>query len=71
MSSLTDPDDDPLHLQRIMFDAGAGTSKYQLLLDVRATEQAKWSGATISRDTTNTNTQGPSTSSQTPSASVV
>ncbi|KAI5987985.1 hypothetical protein F5J12DRAFT_531973 [Pisolithus orientalis] len=63
MSSLIDPPDDPAHLQRIMFDAGAGTSKHQLLLDARAAEQAKWSGTTIPRGTTNTNAQGPSTSS--------
>ncbi|KAI6142965.1 heterokaryon incompatibility protein-domain-containing protein [Pisolithus tinctorius] len=71
MASLTDPDDDHAHLQRIMFDAGAGTSKHQLLLDARAAEQAKWSSTTTSRDITNTNTQGPSTSSQSPSTSAV
>ncbi|KAI6019392.1 hypothetical protein PISMIDRAFT_615742 [Pisolithus microcarpus 441] len=39
-----DPGDDQAHLQRIMYDAGANTSKYQLWLDARAREQAKWSG---------------------------
>ncbi|KAI6142967.1 hypothetical protein BKA82DRAFT_4186992 [Pisolithus tinctorius] len=71
MASLTDPGDDQAHLQRIMFDAGAGTSKHQLLLDARAAEQVKWSGITTARDTTNTDTQGPSTSSETPSTSLV
>ncbi|KIO03654.1 hypothetical protein M404DRAFT_1001138 [Pisolithus tinctorius Marx 270] len=73
ISSFTgsDPGDDHAHLQRIMFDAGAGTSKHQLLLAARAAEQAKWSDTTISKDITNTNTQGPSTSSQSPSTSVV
>ncbi|KAI6143072.1 hypothetical protein BKA82DRAFT_1008966 [Pisolithus tinctorius] len=72
MPSLTDLGDDQAHLRWIMFDAGVGTSKYQLLLDTRAAEQAKWSGATISRDATDTGTQGiiPSTNFQTPSSSV-
>ncbi|KAI6018957.1 hypothetical protein BKA83DRAFT_4309851 [Pisolithus microcarpus] len=35
-----DPSDDLAHLQRIMYDAGANTSKYQLWLDARAREQA-------------------------------
>ncbi|KAI6143090.1 hypothetical protein BKA82DRAFT_4188194 [Pisolithus tinctorius] len=52
-----------IRYSRIMFDAGAGTSKHQLLLDARAAEQAKWSGTTALRGTANTNTQGPSTSS--------
>ncbi|KIN96122.1 hypothetical protein M404DRAFT_612542 [Pisolithus tinctorius Marx 270] len=60
-----------MHCCRIMFDAGAGTSKHQLLLDARAAEQVKWSGITTARDTTNTDTQGPSTSSETPSTSLV
>ncbi|KIK14628.1 hypothetical protein PISMIDRAFT_687821, partial [Pisolithus microcarpus 441] len=37
-----DPSDDQAHLQRIMYDAGANTPKYQLWLDARAKEQAKW-----------------------------
>ncbi|KAI6135423.1 heterokaryon incompatibility protein-domain-containing protein [Pisolithus croceorrhizus] len=40
----TEPADDQMHLQRIMYDAGAKTSKYQLWLDARAREQARWSG---------------------------
>ncbi|KAI6143092.1 hypothetical protein BKA82DRAFT_1008518 [Pisolithus tinctorius] len=66
-----DPDDDQAHLQRIMLDAKAGISKHQLLLDARAAEQSKWSGATSSRDTNHTDTQGPHTSPQTPSTSMV
>ncbi|KAI6145886.1 hypothetical protein BKA82DRAFT_1003956 [Pisolithus tinctorius] len=69
--SLTNPGDDQAHLQRIMYDAGAGTSKHRLLLAARAAEEARWSGTAISRDTTNTNTRGTSTSSQTSSTSVV
>ncbi|KAI6000063.1 hypothetical protein EDD15DRAFT_1886228 [Pisolithus albus] len=45
MSRLTpaaELSDDQAHLQRIMYDAGANTSKYQLWLDARAREQAKW-----------------------------
>ncbi|KAI6118496.1 hypothetical protein EDD16DRAFT_983551 [Pisolithus croceorrhizus] len=38
-----DPGDDRAHLRRIMHDAGAGTSKYQLLLAARAVEEARWS----------------------------
>ncbi|KAI6138373.1 hypothetical protein BKA82DRAFT_1008803 [Pisolithus tinctorius] len=56
-----------IHCSRILFDAGAGTSKHQLLLDARAAQQAKSSGATVPGNATNTNTQGPSTSPQTPS----
>ncbi|KAI6038919.1 hypothetical protein EDC04DRAFT_1848029 [Pisolithus marmoratus] len=38
-------EDDQAHLQRIMLDAGAKTSKYELLLAARDAEQAKWSGS--------------------------
>ncbi|KIO00276.1 hypothetical protein M404DRAFT_767573 [Pisolithus tinctorius Marx 270] len=71
--SLTDSADDQAHLQRIMFDAGAGTSKHQLLLDARAAEQAKWSGTSIPRGTISNGSQGttPRTSSQIPSTSAV
>ncbi|KAI6005390.1 hypothetical protein EDC04DRAFT_1010420 [Pisolithus marmoratus] len=46
----TEPGDDQAHLQRIMLDAGAGTSKHQLLLTARVAEQAKWSCATALGD---------------------
>ncbi|KAI5985327.1 hypothetical protein EDC04DRAFT_1586944 [Pisolithus marmoratus] len=52
------PSDDQAHLQRIMRDAGTGTSKYQLLLTARAAEQAMHSQG-ITQSTT---TQRPSTS---------
>ncbi|KAI5994809.1 hypothetical protein EDD15DRAFT_764640 [Pisolithus albus] len=42
-NSSTDLVDDQVHLERIMYDAGAKTSKYQLWLDARAREQAEWS----------------------------
>ncbi|KIK19989.1 hypothetical protein PISMIDRAFT_682743 [Pisolithus microcarpus 441] len=42
VKSSVDPSDDQAHLQRIMYDAEANTSKYQLWLDARAREQAKW-----------------------------
>ncbi|KAI6020583.1 hypothetical protein EDC04DRAFT_403956 [Pisolithus marmoratus] len=66
-----DPGDDQTHLQRIMHDAGAGTSKHQLLLAAGAAEQAKWSGT--NRGTAAIENEGtiPSTSSQTPSTPVV
>ncbi|KAI6038943.1 hypothetical protein EDC04DRAFT_1850707 [Pisolithus marmoratus] len=38
-------EDDQAHLQRIMLDAAAKTSKYELLLAARDAEQAKWSGS--------------------------
>ncbi|KAI6102666.1 hypothetical protein EDD16DRAFT_1731098 [Pisolithus croceorrhizus] len=41
--SSADPSDDQANLQRVMYDAGAGISKYKLWLDARAREQAKWS----------------------------
>ncbi|KAI5993782.1 hypothetical protein F5J12DRAFT_422166 [Pisolithus orientalis] len=65
-----DPDDDQIHLRRIMRDAGAGTSKHQLWLAARAAEQDKWSGVT--RDTPAVANPGstPSTSTQTPFTSV-
>ncbi|KAI6022266.1 hypothetical protein PISMIDRAFT_675444 [Pisolithus microcarpus 441] len=66
-----EPGDDQAHLRRIMLDAGAPTSKHQLLLAARAADQAMWSSAT--KSTVATGNQGPtaSTSSQVPSVSVV
>ncbi|KAI6019368.1 hypothetical protein BKA83DRAFT_687792 [Pisolithus microcarpus] len=61
-----DPSDDQVHLQRIMYDAGANTSKYQLWLDARAREQAKWSGANRGIPTMDDQGTTPSTSRQTP-----
>ncbi|KAI6038842.1 hypothetical protein EDC04DRAFT_1841431 [Pisolithus marmoratus] len=58
MSSMPwcmEPDDDLAHLWRIMFDAGMGTSKHQLLLSVGATKDTH----TVPRGTT------PSASCQT------
>ncbi|KIK26812.1 hypothetical protein PISMIDRAFT_675432 [Pisolithus microcarpus 441] len=66
-----EPGDDQTHLRRIMFDAGAPTSKHNLLLAARAAEQAKWSGAnegTLAIDNQGTT---PSTSTLAPSVSVV
>ncbi|KAI6008833.1 hypothetical protein F5J12DRAFT_826126 [Pisolithus orientalis] len=40
-------DDDQANMQRIMLDAGAGTSKHQLLLAARAAEQIKWPDSQI------------------------
>ncbi|KAI6000080.1 hypothetical protein EDD15DRAFT_1888153 [Pisolithus albus] len=37
-----DSSDDQAHLHRIMYDAGANTSKHQLWLNARARERAKW-----------------------------
>lgn len=47
-----EPDDDQAHLRRIMLDAGVDTSKHQLLFATRTAEHIKWSGASISMDTT-------------------
>ncbi|KAI5995251.1 hypothetical protein EDC04DRAFT_1214029 [Pisolithus marmoratus] len=74
MESTTyrDPGDDQAHLRRIMFDAGAGTSKHDLWLAARAAEQAKWSGTARHTSTIDTHPGNPgSTSCQTPSTSVV
>ncbi|KAI6022053.1 glycosyltransferase family 20-domain-containing protein [Pisolithus marmoratus] len=38
------PDDDIVHLRRVMYDAGTGVSKHRLWLDAQATEQAELSG---------------------------
>ncbi|KAI6038678.1 hypothetical protein EDC04DRAFT_3141285 [Pisolithus marmoratus] len=62
-----DPGDDQTHLRRIMHDAGAGTSKHQLLLAARAAEQAKWSGTNRDAPAIDNQSTTPSTSSQTPS----
>ncbi|KAI6143523.1 hypothetical protein EDD17DRAFT_1795641 [Pisolithus thermaeus] len=70
-ATCTDPGDNQAHLQRIMYDAGANTSKHQLWLDARATEQAKWSGTNSDTPTMDNQGTTPSTSRQTPSASVV
>ncbi|KAI6019326.1 hypothetical protein PISMIDRAFT_436471 [Pisolithus microcarpus 441] len=65
IATPTSPSDDQAHLQRIMYDAGANTSKHQLWLDARARGQAKWSG---DRGIPAMDDQGttPSTSRQTP-----
>ncbi|KAI5984919.1 hypothetical protein F5J12DRAFT_62920 [Pisolithus orientalis] len=60
-----EPDDDQVHLQRIMLDAGAGTSKHQLWLAARAAEEAKWSSTTRDTPTINNNGSTPDTSTQT------
>ncbi|KAI6145901.1 hypothetical protein BKA82DRAFT_29642 [Pisolithus tinctorius] len=44
MAPEIDLDEDKIHLERIMRDAEAGTSKHQLWLAAQAAEQAKWSG---------------------------
>ncbi|KAI5984992.1 hypothetical protein EDC04DRAFT_2913979 [Pisolithus marmoratus] len=64
-------EDDQVHLQCIMLDAGVKTSKYELLLAARGAKQAKWSGT--NRGTPAIDNQGPtpSASSQTPPTSVV
>ncbi|KAI6143530.1 hypothetical protein EDD17DRAFT_208359 [Pisolithus thermaeus] len=53
-ATCTEPEDYQAHLRRITFDAGAGTSKHQLLLAARAAEQAKWSGTTRQTSTIDT-----------------
>ncbi|KAI6013263.1 hypothetical protein EDC04DRAFT_720658 [Pisolithus marmoratus] len=35
------PDDDIVHLRRVMYDAGTGVSRHRLWLDAQATEQAE------------------------------
>ncbi|KAI5984793.1 hypothetical protein EDC04DRAFT_1626071 [Pisolithus marmoratus] len=67
----TDLGDDQTHLQRIMHDAGAGTSKHQLLLAARAAEQVKWSGTNRGAPAIDNQSTTPSTSSQTPSTRAV
>ncbi|KAI6142347.1 hypothetical protein BKA82DRAFT_1007365 [Pisolithus tinctorius] len=62
-----DCDDNQTHLQRIMRDARAGTSKHRLLLAARAAEQAKWSQSGTARatpiiDDLSASAQAPSTS---------
>ncbi|KAI5983008.1 hypothetical protein EDC04DRAFT_1761162 [Pisolithus marmoratus] len=66
-----DPGDDQTHLQRIMRDARAGTSKHQLLLVARDAEQAKWSGTHGGIAAVENEGTIPSTSSRTPSIPVV
>ncbi|KAI5984903.1 hypothetical protein F5J12DRAFT_62392 [Pisolithus orientalis] len=68
---FVDPDDNLTHLHRIMLDGGVGTSKHRLWLAAQTAEQAKWSGAT--KVTTAMDNQGPtaSTSTQSPSTSLV
>ncbi|KAI6001704.1 hypothetical protein EDC04DRAFT_1055334 [Pisolithus marmoratus] len=71
-TTYTDPGDDLAHLRRIMFDAGAGTSKHDLWLAAQAAEQAKWSGTARHTSTIDTHPGNPGgTSCQTPSTSVV
>ncbi|KIK13032.1 hypothetical protein PISMIDRAFT_689017 [Pisolithus microcarpus 441] len=54
-----------------MHDAEANTSKYQLWLDARAREQAKWPCTDRGTPTVDNQSTPPSTSRQTPSTSVV
>ncbi|KAI6022047.1 hypothetical protein EDC04DRAFT_2900944 [Pisolithus marmoratus] len=37
------PDDDIVHLRRVMYDAGTGVSRHRLWLDAQAIEQAELS----------------------------
>ncbi|KAI5988498.1 hypothetical protein EDC04DRAFT_1440770 [Pisolithus marmoratus] len=71
MSAEPGLEDDQAHLQRIMLDAGAKTSKYELLLAARGAEQAKWSGT--NRDTPAIDNHGttPSANSRTLPTSAV
>ncbi|KAI6146966.1 hypothetical protein EDD17DRAFT_84716 [Pisolithus thermaeus] len=56
---LPDPGDQA-HLQRVMYDAGAKTSKHLLWLAARAAERAEWSGT--NRGTPAVDSQGTSSS---------
>lgn len=67
----TDPRDDRAHLQRIMLDAAANISKYQLWLSARARERAKWPGTNRGTPTVDNQATIPSESRQTPSTSAV
>ncbi|KAI6135939.1 hypothetical protein F5141DRAFT_1225960 [Pisolithus sp. B1] len=67
----THPGDDQAHLQWTMFGAGAWTSKHQLLLAAWVAEQAKWSGVNMGTYAMDNKGTTWSTSSHTPSASVV
>ncbi|KAI6094061.1 hypothetical protein EDD16DRAFT_976308 [Pisolithus croceorrhizus] len=67
----TDPSDDQAHLQRVMYDAGADISKYELWLVARAREQVRWSGTNRGTPTLNDQGTTPSTSRQTPSTAAV
>ncbi|KAI6101075.1 hypothetical protein EV401DRAFT_2027800 [Pisolithus croceorrhizus] len=67
----TDPSDDQAHLQRVMYDAGADISKYQLWLDAQAREQAKWSGTNRGTPTLDDQGTTPSASRQAPSTAAV
>ncbi|KAI6106436.1 hypothetical protein EDD16DRAFT_1629058 [Pisolithus croceorrhizus] len=63
--------DDQAQLQRIMYDAGTNTSKYQLWLDARARGQTKWSATNRGISTTINQGTAPNTSRQTPPTSEV
>ncbi|KAI6163924.1 hypothetical protein EDD17DRAFT_405556 [Pisolithus thermaeus] len=67
----TEPSDDQAHLQRVMYDAGADISKYQLWVDGRAREQAKWSGTNRGTPTLDDQGTTPSASRQAPSTAAV
>ncbi|KIK23725.1 hypothetical protein PISMIDRAFT_678970 [Pisolithus microcarpus 441] len=70
LQSEVDPSDDQVHLRRIMLDAEANTSKYQLWLEARAIGQAKFSGTNRGTLTLDTHGRTPSTSRQALSTSV-
>ncbi|KAI6042411.1 hypothetical protein EDC04DRAFT_2892083 [Pisolithus marmoratus] len=71
MSAEPGLEDDQSHLQRIMLDAGAKTSKYELLLAARGAEQAKWSGTNRGTPAIDNQWTTPSASSRTPPTSAV
>ncbi|KAI6038894.1 hypothetical protein EDC04DRAFT_1845561 [Pisolithus marmoratus] len=71
MSAEPGLEDDQGHLQRIMLDAGAKTSKYELLLAARGAEQAKWTGTNRGTPAIDNHGTTPSASSRTPPTSAV
>ncbi|KAI6143518.1 hypothetical protein EDD17DRAFT_86032 [Pisolithus thermaeus] len=69
-ATYTDPGRNHAHLRWVMYDAGANTSKYQLWLDARAREQAKWLGTNWGTPTMDNRGTTPSTSHHIPSTPV-
>ncbi|KAI6012663.1 hypothetical protein F5J12DRAFT_545085 [Pisolithus orientalis] len=67
----TDPNDDQAHLRRIMADAGAGTSKHQLLLTAWAAQHTLGTAVSGDKPVLGTQEAVPSTSYPGPSALAV
>ncbi|KAI6030133.1 hypothetical protein EDC04DRAFT_112971 [Pisolithus marmoratus] len=65
------PDDDIVHLRRVMYDAGTGVSRHRLWLDSRAAEQAELSRILSGKPIPATHETASNTNTEVPSALII